>query len=32
LNVPEIPKLLLQVVWSLVPDAEKAFAWSAWRR
>jgi hypothetical protein len=30
--VPEIRRLLLKVVWELVPDAEKVLAWSEWRR
>ena len=32
MSVPEVRKLLLRVVWATVPDAEKALAWSAWRR
>ena len=32
LSVPEVRKLLLKVVWSLVPAAERVFAWSEWRR
>ena len=32
LSVPEIRKLLLRLVWALVPDDEKALAWSEWRR
>ena len=32
MSVPEIRKLLLKVVWGLVPEAEKVLAWSEWRR
>jgi hypothetical protein len=31
-SVPEVRRLLLNLVWSAVPDAEKVLAWSAWRR
>jgi hypothetical protein len=32
LSVPEVRKLLLKVVWSLLPGVEHVFAWSEWRR
>ncbi len=32
LSVPEVRKLLLQLVWTIIPDAEKVLAWSDWRR
>ena len=32
MSVPEVRKLLLRLVWAVVPDAEKALAWSVWRR
>jgi hypothetical protein len=31
-SVPEVRKLLLRLVWALVPDAERVLAWSVWRR
>jgi hypothetical protein len=30
--VPEVRALLLQVVWDRLAPAERALAWSAWRR
>jgi hypothetical protein len=32
LSVPEVRKLLLKLVWSVLPVAEKVLAWSVWRR
>ena len=32
LSVPEVRKLLLQIVWRYVPGAETAWHWSSWRR
>ncbi|QDU19246.1 hypothetical protein [Urbifossiella limnaea] len=32
MSVPEVRRLLLRLVWAVVPDAEKVLAWSAWRR
>ena len=31
-SVPEVRKLLLRLVWAFVPLAERALAWSVWRR
>jgi hypothetical protein len=32
LSVPEVRKLLLQLVWDRLPSVEQALAWSEWRR
>ena len=32
LSVPEVRRLLLKLVWSTLPPAERVLAWSAWRR
>ena len=32
LSVPNVRKLLLRVVWSALPEADRVLAWSAWRR
>jgi hypothetical protein len=31
-SVPGVRKLLLMLVWSFVPPAERVLAWSLWRR
>jgi hypothetical protein len=30
--VPEVRRLLLKLVWAGLPPAERALAWSEWRR
>jgi hypothetical protein len=30
--VPEVRRLLLRLVWALVPDPQQVLAWSLWRR
>lgn len=32
LSVPEVRKLLLQLVWGFVPEADQVLSWSFWRR
>ena len=32
LSVPEVRKLLLKLVWTIVSPAERVLAWSVWRR
>ena len=32
LSVPEVRKLLLKLIWSFAPPAERVLAWSVWRR
>ena len=32
MSVPEVRKLLLKLVWAVVPPAELTLAWSEWRR
>jgi hypothetical protein len=32
LTVPEVRKLILRLVWEDLSPAERALAWSAWRR
>lgn len=32
LSVPEVRKLLLKLIWGVVPPVERVLAWSVWRR
>lgn len=32
LSVPEVRKLLLKLLWAVVPEDETVLAWSTWRR
>ena len=32
LSVPEVRRLLLGLIWTALPEAERVLAWSQWRR